>query len=307
VINGSRKCAKVPRAAHPHPWPARSKAQRGIDAKASPLLHHDLVSGNTHQPKGSSVLVFRSVLFNLLFYLNLFVQLVAALPTLVMPRWGILAVARFWARSNLWLLRVVCGITFEFRGLGKISSGPLLVASKHQSVWETFALLLVVPDPAYIMKRELMWIPFFGWYAWKAGMIPVDRRKGSQALADMNARARRELARNRQIIIFPEGTRRAPGAEPRYKYGVAHLYRETAVPCLPVALNSGLFWPRRSIRRYPGVIRVEVLDPIPPGLDRTEFFERLQREVEGATARLVAQGGRDAPGSTAADASLAPS
>ena len=171
----------------------------------------------------SSVLVFRSVLFNVLFYLNLVVQLVAALPTLVMPRWGILAVAKFWARTNLWLLRVVCGIKVEFRGLAKIPPGPLLVAAKHQSLWETFALMLILSDPAYIMKRELMWIPFFGWYAWKAGMIPVDRSKGSQALADMNACARAELARNRQIIIFPEGTRRRPGAEPRYKYGVVHL------------------------------------------------------------------------------------
>jgi 1-acyl-sn-glycerol-3-phosphate acyltransferase len=253
----------------------------------------------------SSVLVFRSVLFNILFYLNLLVQLIAALPTLVMPRWGILAVARFWARTNLWLLRLICGVKVEFRGLAKIPPGPLLVAAKHQSLWETFALMLILSDPAYIMKRELMWIPFFGWYAWKAGMIPVDRTKGSQALADMNACARAELARDRQIIIFPEGTRRPPGAEPRYKYGVVHLYRETGVTCLPIALNSGLFWPRRSMRRYPGIIRVEVLDPIPPGLDKEAFFERLQRDIEAATARLVAEGERDFPRNAAAAASLA--
>ncbi len=239
------------------------------------------------------VLAVRSVVFNVLFYLNLLVQILAALPTLVMPRWGILAVARFWARSNLWLLRAVCGIKAEFRGLDKIPSGPLLVACKHQSLWETFALLLILPDPAYIMKRELMWIPFFGWYAWKAGMIPIDRSRGSQALADMNACACAELARNRQIIIFPEGTRRSPGAEPRYKYGVVHLYMESGVPCLPVALNSGLFWPRRSLRRYPGVVRVEVLDPIPPGLGKEAFFSRLQRDIETATARLVAEGARE--------------
>ena len=239
------------------------------------------------------MLVIRSVIFNVLFYLNLLVQIIAALPTLVMPRRGILAVAKFWARTNLWLLRAICGIKVEFRGLGKIPSGPLLVASKHQSLWETFALLLILPDPAYIMKRELMWIPFFGWYAWKAGMIPVDRSKGSQALTDMNACVRRELARNRQIVIFPEGTRRAPGAEPRYKYGVAHLYAGMGVPCLPVALNSGLFWPRRAFRRYPGTVLVEVLDPIQPGLDKDVFFERLQREIEGATARLVADGERE--------------
>jgi len=239
------------------------------------------------------VLVIRSVIFNVLFYLNLLVQIIAAMPTLAMPRQGILAVAKFWARTNLWLLRTICGIKVEFSGLAKIPSGPLLVASKHQSLWETFALLLILPDPAYIMKRELMWIPFFGWYAWKAGMIPVDRSRGSQALTDMNACVRRELARNRQIVIFPEGTRRAPGAEPRYKYGVAHLYAGMGVACLPVALNSGLFWPRRAFRRVPGTIVVEVLDPIPPGMDKETFFAKLQETIESATARLVDEGRRE--------------
>jgi 1-acyl-sn-glycerol-3-phosphate acyltransferase len=234
------------------------------------------------------------------------VLLIAALPTLVMPRGAILAFAKFWARTNLWLLRAVCGVTAEFRGVEKIPPGPLLVSSKHQSLWETFALLLILSDPTYIMKRELMWIPFFGWYTWKAGMIPIDRKRGSQALADLSAHVRRELARSRQIIIFPEGTRRPPGAEPHYKYGVVHLYAEMGVPCLPIALNSGLFWPRRSLRRYRGTIRVEVLDPIPPGLGKQAFFERLQSEVEGATARLVAEGVRERNASETRSASLVP-
>jgi 1-acyl-sn-glycerol-3-phosphate acyltransferase len=250
------------------------------------------------------VLVIRSVAFNVLFYLNLLVLLIAALPTLVMPRWGISGIVTFWAHSNIWLLRTVCGIDVEFRGLEKIPPGPLLVASKHQSSWETFALWPRLHDPTFIMKRELMWLPLFGWFARKADMIPVDRSKGSQALADMNARARAELARGRQIVIFPEGTRRPPGAEPRYKFGVAHLYAETGVPCLPVALNSGLYWPRRSFRRHPGTIRVEVLDPIAPGLDKQAFFERLQREIETATARLVTEGEREQGKSRAADASV---
>jgi 1-acyl-sn-glycerol-3-phosphate acyltransferase len=221
------------------------------------------------------------------------VHFLVALPTLVLPRQGIVTVAKFWARTNLWLLRVVCGITVEFRGLEKIPPGALLVASKHQSLWETFALVPVFADSAYIMKRELMWIPFFGWYTKKARMIPVNRGKRSQALADMAACAKQELARGRQILIFPEGTRRPPGAEPSYKYGVVHLYAEGGTACLPVALNSGLFWPRRSFRRYPGTIRVEFLDPIPPGLDKKEFFERLQGTIETATARLVAEGTRE--------------
>lgn len=236
------------------------------------------------------LVIVRSVVFNVLFYLNLFVHLLAVLPTLLLPRRAIIEAAKWWARTNLWLLRNVCGITVEYRGLDKLPAGPLLVASKHQSLWETFALLPLFSDPAFILKRELMWIPFFGWYAWKAGMIPIDRGARSQALAAMTQYARWELDRGRQVVIFPEGTRRRPGAEPNYKYGVVHLYAETGVPCVPIALNSGLFWPRRSFRRYPGTIRVEVLDPIAPGLDKHVFFERLRRTIETATARLVAEG-----------------
>jgi 1-acyl-sn-glycerol-3-phosphate acyltransferase len=235
-------------------------------------------------------LILRSVLFNLSFYLNLLVYLCAALPTLVLPRRVLLAVVRSWAATNLWLLRRICRITAEFRGLEKIPPGPLLVASKHQSAWETFALTLMFSDPAFIMKRELMWLPLFGWYAWKAEMIPVDRGARSQALAAIAARASVELERNRQIVIFPEGTRRPPGAEPTYKYGVVHLYAQSGVPCVPVALNSGLFWPRRTFRRYPGTIVVECLDPIPPGLDKSAFSDALRERIEAATSRLVEEG-----------------
>lgn len=237
-------------------------------------------------------LIARSVLFNVLFYLNMLVLMILALPTLVLPRRAILEVVHVWARINRWLLRVVCGITVELRGLERIPPGALLVAAKHQSAWETFALVPLFADPAFILKRELMWLPFFGWYAAKAEMIPVDRGARSQALAAISASARVELARNRQIVIFPEGTRRPPGAVPSYKYGVVHLYAESGVACLPVALNSGLFWPRRTIRRYPGTIVAEFLEPIAPGLDKDTFFARLQETIESATARLVAEGER---------------
>jgi 1-acyl-sn-glycerol-3-phosphate acyltransferase len=239
------------------------------------------------------VLVIRSLLFNVLFYLNLLIYFIIAIPTLVMPRMAIVRLARSWGRTNNRLLRLVCGIKVEYRGLEKIPQGALLVASKHQSLWETFALLQLFADPAFILKRELQWIPFFGWYAMKASMIPVDRGRRGQALADMTERARAELARGRQIVIFPEGTRRAPGAEPRYKFGIAHLYGETGIACLPIALNSGLFWPRRSFMRYPGTIVAEVLDPIAPGLSKEAFAARLQQDVETATARLIAEGERE--------------
>ena len=222
-----------------------------------------------------------------MFYLNTTIWLIVALPTFFMPYTAILAVAKAWGRVNLLLLRVVAGIGCEFRGREKIPQGPIIVAAKHQSAWETFALFAILDDPTYVLKRELMWVPLFGWLARKAGMIPIDRGARVSALARMAARARDEIAHGRQIVIFPEGTRRAPGAEPRYLPGVAYIYAETKLACVPVALNSGLFWPRRSWRRSPGTVLVEVLDPIPPGLDRRTFLARLQSVTEAATARLV--------------------
>jgi len=236
------------------------------------------------------VTVIRSVVFNVAFYVVLIVYLIIALPSLLLPRGVLLWMVRNWSNINLALLRIICGLHCEFRGLEKIPQGAALIASKHQSLWETFALITVLKDPAYILKRELMWIPFFGWCAWKAEMIPVDRGARSAALAAMTARAKIETGKGREIIIFPEGTRRAPGAEPKYKFGVAFLYEQLGIPCVPVALNSGLFWPRRSFMRYPGTVRVEFLDPIVPGLDRQVFFDKLQVEMEAATARLVAMG-----------------
>ena len=235
------------------------------------------------------LIIVRSVVFNVLFYLNTMIYLVIALPTFFLPYRAIIAVARAWGRTNLVLLRVVAGITCEVRGADKIPRGPVIVAAKHQSAWETFALLPLFDNPVFIVKRELQWIPIFGWLMIKGRMVPVDRSAGSQAIPAMTERARAELAQGRQLIIFPEGTRRPAGAEPRYKFGVAHLYAAEGVPCVPVALNSGLFWPRRSIRRLPGTVVVEILDPIAPGLDKDAFFKRLQDDIETATARLIAQ------------------
>jgi len=240
-----------------------------------------------------SVLVVRSVIFNVAFYLVLFIYLIAALPTLLLPYRAIIEVAKSWGRVSNWLLRVICGTRVEFRGVEKIPRGALLVAAKHQSMWETFAIIALFADPAFIIKRELMWLPFFGWYTWKGRMIPVDRGARGVALAGLARSAGVAFANGRQIIIFPEGTRRPAGAEPNYKYGVVHLYAETGAACLPVALNSGLFWPRRSFLRYPGTIRLEILDPIPPGLDKQAFAAELRERIETATARLVAEGERD--------------
>ncbi len=235
------------------------------------------------------MILFRSIAFNVLFYLNTIVYLLIALPTFFMPYRAIIAVAKSWGRTNLVLLRAVAGIDYEMRGREKIPPGPLIVAAKHQSAWETFALLSLFDNPLFIVKRELEWIPIFGWLMIKGRMVPIDRSAGSQALIAMTGRAKAELAAGRQLIIFPEGTRRPADAEPRYKLGVAHLYAATGMPCLPIALNSGLFWPRRSIRRLPGTVLVEILDPVVPGLDKDVFFKRLQSDIEAATARLIAE------------------
>jgi 1-acyl-sn-glycerol-3-phosphate acyltransferase len=233
----------------------------------------------------------RSIAFNALFYLNTVLWLILGLPTFFMPYRATVWIAKSWGRVNLVLLRVA-GIACEVRGREKIPRGPLIVASKHQSAWETFALLPLFDNPLFIVKRELMWVPIFGWLMRKGRMVPVDRGAGSQALIAMTERAGIELARGRQLIIFPEGTRRPAGAEPRYKYGVAHLYAAEGVPCLPVALNSGLFWPRRSLMLKPGTVTVEILDPIAPGLGKDAFFKRLQDEIETATARLLVEGNK---------------
>ena len=239
-------------------------------------------------------IVVRSLVFSALFYVNITVRMIVALPTILLPYSFLHGVLRRYASSTLWFLRVVCGTGVEWRGREKLPTGPYIVACKHQSLWETFALFMLLPDPTYVLKRELMWLPLFGWLATKARMIPIDRGSHAKALASMIAAARREAARGRQIVIFPEGTRRPPSAKPRYLPGVAFLYAELGLPCVPIALNSGLFWQRRSLRRYPGTVLVEALDPIPPGLEKREFLTRLQNATEEATARLVAEGERSA-------------
>jgi 1-acyl-sn-glycerol-3-phosphate acyltransferase len=231
----------------------------------------------------------RSFFFNVLFYLNTLVCLVLALPTFFMPYRAMLWVAKTWARVNLLLLRMTVGLKCEIRGREKIPPGALIVAAKHQSAWETFALLPLFDNPLFIVKRELMWIPLFGWSMRKGRMVSIDRRASVRAVASMVEGARAELGRGRQLIIFPEGTRRPAGAEPQYKPGVALLYSKAGVPCLPVALNSGLFWPRRSIKLRPGTVVVDILDPIPTGLGKKVFIERLESEIETATARLIAE------------------
>jgi 1-acyl-sn-glycerol-3-phosphate acyltransferase len=231
----------------------------------------------------------RSLLFNVALYLNFLVQAVLFSPVLLLPERYFWPIGRFWVRSSLWLHHVICGIDDEIRGRDNIPTGGFIVASKHQSAWETLRLVELFPRPSFILKRQLLWIPLFGWYLKKAGMIPVDRGRGSAAIEAMIAHARRAIEERRQIIIFPEGTRRPPLAPPDYRHGVTRLYQELDVACLPVALNSGLYWPRRSFVQRRGKILLACLAPIPPGLSAEAFAAALKAAIETATAKLMAE------------------
>ena len=194
----------------------------------------------------------------------------------------------------LWLQHFLVGTRYDFRGLEHVPDDRgFIMAAKHQSSWETYTALLFLSDPSYILKRELMFIPFFGWFAKKGEVIPVNRGKRSEALKAMNREAKRQIGKNRQIVIYPEGTRRNAFAEPAYKYGITHMYRDIGVPVLPAALNSGLFWPRNSINLYRGTCVLEFLPMIEPGLDSDTFSAKLQDGIETVTERLLAEGVSD--------------
>jgi 1-acyl-sn-glycerol-3-phosphate acyltransferase len=233
------------------------------------------------------LVLLRSLIFVPIFYLTTALFVVGGSFLLLGPRRYAMAGLRAHARVSLWLLRWIVGTKLEVRGREKLPAAPYLVASKHQSAWDTFALIPIFSDPAMVMKAELRHIPFHGWFSRKFEHVFVKRDRGPSAfrqlLRDANARA----AAGREVVIFPEGTRRTPGAEPDYKSGVVALYEGLGLPCVPLALNSGLYWPRRSLMRYPGTIVVEILDPIPAGLPRAEFRSLLEARIEAASDRLI--------------------
>ena len=235
------------------------------------------------------MIVLRSIVFNIIFYINLVLFLVLGAWLLLCPRiWAVRAL-QLWAKSSLFLLRVICNLRIEVRGRGNILMGPCLVAGKHQSLWETFAILPLFDDPCMVLKRELTFIPLFGWFCLKFKMIGVERSAGSTALRKLMARGREEIARGRAIVIMPEGTRRAVDDPPDYKPGAAALYNALNVPCVPFGLNSGLFWPRRKFIRYPGTVLMEFLPAIPAGLARKEFQSRLEAAIETTSMGLLAE------------------
>ena len=236
------------------------------------------------------MLILRSLAFNVVFYANLIVQMIFWTPYYFLsPRHRAWFVPKFWSWTSLWLMEKIAGTRSDISGVENLPEGSFVLAPKHQSFWDAIAFFPYLRDPLYILKRELQWIPFFGWYIMKMRMIPVNRGKRSVALKQAVADTKREMAHDRQLIIYPEGTRRAPGDEPAYKYGIVELYAQLDLPVVPVAHVAGLWWPRRKFMRYPGTIKAKFLKPIPAGLDREEFMRRLIAETEAACDALLVE------------------
>jgi 1-acyl-sn-glycerol-3-phosphate acyltransferase len=233
------------------------------------------------------MVLLRSIAFNAVFYGLLVGMLIGGVPVLLTRPEGVKNYARLWARLSLRLFSIICGVAVDIRGVQNLPEGGVIVAAKHQSFLDILALITVLPDFTFVLKRELMMIPMFGQFLRRSGMIPIDRSKGRAVMSELNERVRSALESGHQLVIFPEGTRRPPGAEPQYKSGVSHLYAGADAPCVPVALNSGLFWPRRSFLRHPGRFELEFLPPIPAGRDRSDFLNDLQQRIEAASNRML--------------------
>lgn len=261
------------------------------------MAHPGRLDWRPDTPHFRSMTILRSALFMLWFGLGTALVAIFCLPALAMPRRASAWVGRTWSGLTLFGLKLCAGLDYEVRG--PLPRGGVLVASKHMTMWDTLALYLLLHDPAMVLKRELLRVPFYGWYLWGAGSIAIDREGHASALRKMSQAARKVIGEGRPVLIFPEGTRKKPDAEPDYKSGVAGLYGQIAVACVPVALNSGLFWtgPGGFLKKR-GRIVVEFLPAIPAGLKRADFTAQLKGRIEEATRRLLIEGRTHLAGGT---------
>lgn len=244
-----------------------------------------------NRPPVTPLMVARALAFTVWLYGLILVVGLLAVPILFGPRPGVMWLVRLWVDLVMWGLKVIVGQTVEFRGLEHRPDGAAIIACKHLSMLDTIVPFQQLPDPCFVLKRELLRLPVYGWFVAKTRMLPVNRGGGSQAVRDLSALAQVRLREARQILIFPEGTRKPLGAEPHYKGGVAALYRDLKLPCTPMATNSGAYWPAHGFVRRPGVVVFEFLEPIPRGLARAEFMRRLEVRIENASNALLAEAG----------------
>lgn len=233
------------------------------------------------------MIFLRSLLFNIFFFGWSFFAAVLFLPLFIIsPRMAQRAGAP-WAGVTLWLARILCGITHEIRGSEYLQDAPIIYASKHQSAWDTIVFLLLFKRPAYVLKRELLRIPGWGWYLWRMKMIAIDRMAKASGMKQMLKQSKGALADRRPVIIFPEGTRTLPGAKSTFHPGVVAMYSMLKTPITPIALNSGCYWSKNAFMKYPGKIILEVLPPIAPSLEKDAFMATLQNAIEMASQKLL--------------------
>ena len=235
------------------------------------------------------MVLLRSLIFAAAFYAWSTLLSLLLLPLLLAPWRWMSAGMVIWTRGVIALLRWICGIRVEFRGLEHLPTGPALIAAKHNCMFDTMGPLVVVKYACYVMKIELTRIPFYGWFSAKTKMIVVDRDGHSNALRGLLTDARTRVAEGRPVVIFPEGSRTAPGERRDYQPGVAGLYRTLKLPCIPMATNSGVHWPAHGFMRTPGTIVFEFLPAIPIGLSREVFMAELQDRIEQASDRLLSE------------------
>jgi 1-acyl-sn-glycerol-3-phosphate acyltransferase len=231
----------------------------------------------------------RSLAFLLVSLAVMLVTCTLCLPLLVLAPSATARVTRWIAGCQLVLLRHIVGLDLEMRGLESLPDTPVLIAAKHQSALETYALTALLPKACFVLKREIVRVPVAGWYVRSLGVVAVDRAGGSTALKDMVRQAQEAVAAGRHVVIFPEGTRTKPGESARYHPGVAALYGALDVPVVPVAVNTGLFWPRKSLTKRPGKAVIAFLAPIAPGLVRKAFMAELSYRIESGTTRLIGE------------------
>lgn len=236
--------------------------------------------------KITPILLIRSIAFNIAFFAWAFISAILFIPFFAISSRASLNAGKPWADVSLFLARIFCGIKYEVRGRENIQKTPVIYASKHQSAWDTIIFLNLFPSVAYVLKKELLRLPFWGWYLWRMKMIAIDRSAGASSIKQIIRDGKAALAEGRPIVIFPEGTRKKPGSEPDYQSGITAMYSSLGVPVIPVALNSGVYWGKNAFFKTPGTIIIEFLPPIPPGLPKKEFIERLQETIETASNKL---------------------
>ncbi|WP_171100929.1 MULTISPECIES: 1-acyl-sn-glycerol-3-phosphate acyltransferase [unclassified Ruegeria] len=236
----------------------------------------------------------RSLIFMIVIYAWMLILGIVFAPYALFAKQGALRACKTYARTTMWMARWMVGIRCEVRG--SVPTGEVVVGAKHQSFLDIIMIFNAVPHGKFIMKRELLWTPIIGLYAKRLGCIPVNRGRKGAAVAKMVKDVAKEFSEPGQLVIYPQGTRVAPGVKKPYKVGTAVLYEGLAFPCIPVATNAGVFWPRTGILRKPGLAIVDFLDPIEPGVPKDLFLKRLEEMVETRSNSLMREVGFDPDG-----------